>query len=96
MIIKYLCKEFFYQVSVKMHNPITKGYYYKKDMKNLLALNILYSIENFKKKSNIFLNTKIKNYLFNEIFEFQIEKNIFKFEDRNIVKIMKEIIFYLY
>ena len=79
--MKLLCKDFFYQVSVKMHNPRTKGYYYKKDMKNLLGPNILECIENFEKKSKFEINSKIKNYLFNEIFEIQIEKNIFELED---------------
>ena len=62
----------------------------------LFAQNILDYIVNFEKKYDVVFSQEIKNYLFNEIFEFQIEKNIFKFEDRNIVKIMKEIIFYLY
>ena len=50
----------FYQVSVKMHNRVTKGYYYKKDMKNLLAPNILDSIENFKKNIILCLIKKLK------------------------------------
>ena len=53
-------------------------------MKELLSPNILDYIENFEKKYNIIINKKIKNYLFNEIFEIQIEKNIFDFQDKDM------------
>ena len=90
-LLKLLCKEFFYQVS--MHNPETKGYYYKKDMKILIGPNILNYIENFEKKYNIVFDTKIKNYLFDQIFEIQIEKKFFVFEDKDIFKILLNIYF---
>ena len=74
-----------------MHDPKTKDYYYKKDMRNLFEPNILNSIEIFEKKYNIVLDTKIKNYLFDQIFEIQIEKNIFDFEDDDIFNILSNI-----
>ena len=87
-LMKLFYKEFFYQISVKMHNPVTKGYYYRRDMKNLFAPNISDLIINFKKKYNIEMNLKIKNYLFEEIFKIQIEKNFFDFQDEDIFKIL--------
>ena len=82
----------FYQVY--MHDPVTKGYYYKKDMRILLAPNILNYIENFEKKSDIVLDTKNKNYLFDQIFEIQIEKNIFEYEDKDIFNILSTLYIY--
>ena len=40
-----------------------------------------------KKKYNIVLNSKKLKLAFNEIFEIQIEKNIFEFEDKDIKKV---------
>ena len=90
-LIKRLCKEFIYNISVKMHNPETKSFYYKKDMRNLLAPNILRLIEKIKSDYNIIFNSKIENYLFDEIFEIQIEKKFFDFKDEDIYKILLNI-----
>ena len=40
----------------------------------LFAQNILDYIVNFEKKYDVVFSQEIKNYLFNEIFEFQIKK----------------------
>ena len=48
-------------------------------MRNLLAPNTMNYIENFEKKYDIIFDQKIKNYLFEEIFEIQIEKKYFRF-----------------
>ena len=39
----------------------------------------------FWKKYNIIINSKSKNYLFDQIFEFHIEKNIFDFQEEDIL-----------
>ena len=87
-LIKRLAKEFYYQTLIKMHNPKTKGYYFRKDMKILFTPVILDLIKKFENKYAINLNLKIKNYLVDEIFEIELKENIFNFEDKEIFNIL--------
>ena len=59
----------FYQVY--MHDPVTKGYYYKKDMKNLLAPNILDLLKILKRNLILFWIQRLKIVFLIKYLEFK-------------------------